>query len=215
VSRENRALLVDLDGTLADTLPVLVTIYERFLHGFGVEPSMDEFAELNGVPIRDAIDTLRRRHAFPGETQSLTRDYEAAIDVEYLAAPAQTGARELLSTARRLGWRRGVVTSGRGARARQWLAAAGLAELVDVVIAAEDVEHGKPDPEPYYAGLDALGAQPHESMAVEDSAHGAVAAREAGIDTYVLATCIHVPAECTPISGLLDVIDAMKARTRA
>ena len=36
-----RALLVDLDGTLADTLPVLVQTYERFVTSFGAAPSME------------------------------------------------------------------------------------------------------------------------------------------------------------------------------
>jgi HAD superfamily hydrolase (TIGR01509 family) len=214
VSGDACALLVDLDGTLADTVPVLVTIYERFLRSFGAEPSMDEFAELNGVPLGDAIDALRRRHGFPGETLSLTREYEAAIDVEYLAAPVHAGAHRLLATAERLGWRRGVVTSGTGERATQWLVAAGLAELVDVVIAAEDVDLGKPDPAPYRAGLEALGAQAHGSMAVEDSVHGAVAARDAGLDTYVLDTCSAVPAGCTSVSGLIEVAAVMERRSR-
>jgi len=210
VTSTPRALLLDLDGTLADTLPVLVQTYERFVTSFGAAPSMDEFTSLNGVPLARAVDTLRRTHGLPGDTPTLTERYEAAIDESYLAAPARDGARTLLSTAQDLGWRCGVVTSGTCTRALDWLAAAGLDALVDELVAAEDVQHGKPDPEPYRTGLRKLHALAEHSIAVEDSELGAIAARDAGIDTYVLSD-VGAPPGCTAVRALDDVTERLRS----
>jgi HAD superfamily hydrolase (TIGR01509 family) len=206
-----RALLLDLDGTIADTLPVLVETYEQFIRAFGAEPSMDEFTSLNGIPLERAVDSLRRTHRLPGDTPSLTERYEAAIDELYLSAPAREGAHTLLSTAQRNGWRCGVVTSGTRARALAWLATAGLGVLVDELVAAEDVRSGKPDPEPYRTGLRLLHALPEHSIAVEDSELGALAARDAGIETYVLSDD-GVPPGCTAIRELADVTARLRSR---
>jgi len=137
---------------------------------------MDEFTSLNGVPLARAVDTLRRTHGLPGDTPTLTERYEAAIDESYLAAPARDGARTLLSTAQDLGWRCGVVTSGTCTRALDWLAAAGLDALVDELVAAEDVQHGKPDPEPFLKAAERLDIEPRSCVALEDSYHGVRAA---------------------------------------
>ena len=204
-------MLLDLDGTIADTLPVLVKTYEQFIRAFGAEPSMDEFTSLNGIPLENAVDALRRTHGLPGDTPALTERYEAAIDELYLSAPAREGSLTLLSTAQREGWRCGVVTSGTRARALEWLAASGLAPLVNELVAAEDVRSGKPDPEPYRTGLRVLHALPEHVIAVEDSKHGAIAARDAGIETYVL-TDGGAPPGCTAIRELGDVTERLRSR---
>jgi HAD superfamily hydrolase (TIGR01509 family) len=214
VNDASRALLVDLDGTLADTLPLLVTTYEAFVTSFGAEPSMDEFRRLNGIPLEAAIDTLRRTHGLPGDTGALTRRYEAEIDKHYLTTPARDGAHDLLATAREQGWRCGVVTSGTRARALEWLVAAELAVLVDALVTAEDVVRGKPDPEPYRTGLAVLDARAERSIAVEDSELGAMAARDAGIATYVLCDA-GAPDGCTAIAELTDVIEHLRRRAHS
>jgi sugar-phosphatase len=62
------------------------------------------------------------------------------------------------------------------------VAAAGLADLVAFVVAADDVAAGKPDPEGYQRALERLGGPPpHEVVAVEDTEAGVLAAKAAGL----------------------------------
>jgi HAD superfamily hydrolase (TIGR01509 family) len=182
-----RALLCDLDGTLADTLPVLRDVYERFVTDRDAHPCAEEFERLNGIPIRDAVEKLRSAHGWRDPLEVLVLQYEDAIDLAYAAAPAQPGARLLLSTARENGWRCAVVTSGRRARAEAWLKESGLDDIVDTLVAAEDVTQGKPDPEPYRLAVERLSADLSSTVAVEDSPIGVASATGAGVRTFFLA----------------------------
>jgi sugar-phosphatase len=77
-----------------------------------------------------------------------------------------------------------VVTSGRRELALARLTAAGL-PLPAVVVAAEDVRRGKPDPEGYLAAAACLGATAGEAIVVEDSPEGIRAARAAGVSAML------------------------------
>jgi HAD superfamily hydrolase (TIGR01509 family) len=202
----NRALICDLDGTLADTLPGLIAVYESFVTSLNGIPSVDEFARLNGFVIADVVNTLCRTHGCDASPDDLVRLYEDAIDRNYQSAPARPGARELLETAQANGWKCAVVTSGRRGRAGRWLIGAGLDGFVDTLVSGDDVRRGKPDPEAYVLALERVGATAATSIAVEDSEAGAAAAVGAGVRTFYLAAeDARVPARAIAITGLVDV----------
>lgn len=206
MNRPNRALLCDLDGTLADTLPTLVRTYERFVTARGGEPSHEEFARLNGLPVADALVELCRSRGWYVDFAELLAQYEAAIDCEYAGAVPRDGARDLLMAARELRWRCAVVTSGRRDRAGAWLSASGLGDLVDTLVSADDVRRGKPNPESYLLALRRLRADPIRSLAVEDSETGAASARDAGVRTYFLHSgSVAVPAGTVAITDLAEL----------
>ena len=87
------------------------------------------------------------------------------------------------------------------------LAAAGLAPLVSVVVAADDVEAGKPDPEGYIRALELLDRRPDEAVAFEDSEAGVAAAKAAGLRCIALEGTVEVDrlAAADEIVGALDV----------
>lgn len=69
------------------------------------------------------------------------------------------------------------------------LRAAGLTECFTALVAADDCQRGKPDPEPYVRALSALGVrQPERTVAIEDSRHGLESARAAGMRTVAVTT---------------------------
>jgi len=71
------------------------------------------------------------------------------VDQAYAEVTPNPGARSLLEHAKAAGCITGIVTSNSSRRTRDWLDRVDLSLLVDLVIAAEDVAQGKPDPEPY------------------------------------------------------------------
>ena len=205
-----RGLLCDLDGTLADSLPVLIGVYERFVTAHGGTPSSDEFERLNGVPIEQVVEMLSHAHGWSDRPEELVDRYERAIDECYHEAPTRDGARELLTAARRGGWRCAVVTSGRSGRARSWLRSHGLDDLVDTVVGSDDVRRGKPDPEPYLLALARMNADPASSIAVEDSMPGVASALSAGLRTCFLADGMtHESTGAIAVDGLWQVVDAL------
>ena len=74
----------------------------------------------------------------------------------------------------------GVATNSPRAMLNAALASSGLGRYFDVSIAADEVEHPKPNPQLYLAAFDQLHTQPHSGVALEDSATGVAAARAAG-----------------------------------
>ena len=95
------------------------------------------------------------------------------------------GAAELLAALPSGSWT--VVTSGTRALATGRLAHGGL-PIPEQLITADDVERGKPDPQPYLAGAAALGVDPAECLVIEDAPAGIEAGKAAGMTVLAVAT---------------------------
>jgi sugar-phosphatase len=87
------------------------------------------------------------------------------------------------------------------------LGAAGLAPFVSLVVAAEDVSAGKPDPAGYTRALELLDKSSDEAVAFEDSEAGVAAAKAAGLHCIALAGTVEIDrlAEADEIVAALDV----------
>ncbi len=122
---------------------------------------------------------------FPGEDAARMADAKEARFRDRLGGRAEpvAGLPDLLDRARSAGWGLGVVTNAPRANVEAMLGAIGLADRFEVIVVAEDLPRGKPDPLPYLTGLERLGATAARSLAFEDSRSGVAAAAAAGIAT--------------------------------
>ncbi len=189
-----KAVLLDLDGTLADSLPVMRLAYARFLESCGRPNSDDEFQSLNGPPLAEVVRRLKVTHRLEEPPERLLVRYHTLIDELYAATPPRPGARELLSWTRQQGMMTGVVTSNDSRRTWDWLRGVDLAELIGVVVGGEMVARGKPDPEPYRMALKLMQRDAADAVAVEDSPQGAVSAVTAGLRCFALLDVERLPA---------------------
>jgi HAD superfamily hydrolase (TIGR01509 family) len=180
-----RALLLDFDGTLADSLPAMRRVYERFVADLSGTPTAAEFDALNGPPLAEVVRRLCATHQNRLHAGEDLERYEALIADELAQIDPAAGARDLLDYARSRGILCAIVTSSRRALVQSWLDAAGL--RVDLIICGEDVAEGKPSPAPYRMALQQLGAGAEEALAIEDSAAGVESATAAGIRTLHLS----------------------------
>ncbi|HEY0948564.1 HAD family phosphatase [Nocardioides sp.] len=179
------ALLLDLDGTLVDTEPMHRAAYRRFFEGHGWE--VPDLSLFTGRRAADVFAT--EAGPWTGEDgHALAREVMACIDPEALPEPVP-GAAALLEAAARLGVPVAIVTSAGPAWVRR-LAAGPLPGLADVevLVTAEDVTDGKPDPAGYDLACRRLGVPAADAVAVEDSPAGVRAAVAAGVDTVVGVT---------------------------
>ena len=208
-----RALLIDLDGTLADSLQVLRRCYDRCAAIHGRSPSDAEFDAINGPPLPEIARRLSRRWALDAGALEVLQTYNALIDQAYRYVDPADGASELLALAHSRGWTTGVVTSNTRARTRSWLARVALADLVEIVVTPEDVRAGKPAPDSYRFALTVAGAEASASLAIEDSIQGVAAARGAQLPTLAIDphACGRWPDEVRAIRSLAEVADFLAA----
>ena len=204
------ALLIDLDGTLADSLSVMREAYQVFLDDFQVCGTDAEFASLNGPPLKEVVRRLKVTHGLTHEVEQLTARYFEIIDRLYGDVSPTHGARQLLSTAQSQNCRVAVVTSNSSERTSAWLSRVGLTGFVDFIVSGEQVKYGKPDPEPYLLASQIVDCPVDRIIAIEDSVQGATSAIGAGLYTYLLTPACKAPFAhegAVPVLSLEHIAD--------
>jgi sugar-phosphatase len=166
------AILFDLDGVLVNSIASVERQWRKFAARHGLDPEL-VVRTAHGHRAEESVRILMPHIDSVAEAKIIERDEIA--DTEGLAATE--GAAELLAKLPRERW--AVVTSGTRALATRRLQAAGLPQPVRM-IAADEVRNGKPDPEPYLKGAEALGFAPHECLVFEDASTGILSAKRAG-----------------------------------
>ncbi|MBE1535227.1 HAD-IA family hydrolase [Actinomadura algeriensis] len=204
------AVLFDVDGTLIDSTPLVEHAARLWAPEYGIDA--DEFlAGAHGRRTSDRVADFLP----PGRVAAATArldELEAAGTDGITALPGVLG---LLANMNGLPW--ALVTSMDRAQLAARAAAARV-PLPDVVITAEDVRDGKPDPDGYLQAAGRLGAAPSACVVVEDAPAGVAAGRAAGATVLAVATS-HPPealGEAHHILGdLTSLVPAPDALTLA
>ncbi|RAL11435.1 HAD family hydrolase [Aspergillus homomorphus CBS 101889] len=177
-------LLSDFDGTIIDSTDAIV----KHWHKIGAELGVDPATILATSHGRRSIDTLQLYDPSKANWEYVSY-VEGCIPKEYGSDAVEIpGARSLLSALDEAGARWGVVTSGTRALLEGWLGVLNLTHP-DMLVVAEDVELGKPDPRCYLLGRTRLGLEHSSSLVVlEDAPSGIKAGKAAGFTVIALTT---------------------------
>jgi sugar-phosphatase len=175
-----QAILFDLDGVLVDSTTCAGRIWKGWAREQGLDP--ERMAQLaHGRP---TIETVRMvAPQLDAEFETAKIEEREVNDVDGLKA--LPGARELLTSLPPE--RYAIVTSGSRRLATARLRAAGL-PVPDRMITADDITHGKPDPEPYLNGAWLLEYKPEACMVFEDAPAGIRAGKAAGMTVIAFPT---------------------------
>jgi sugar-phosphatase len=174
------AVLFDMDGTLLDSAASVVRSWTRWAGEYGVSTRALSSGSFHGVPARDIVATL-----LPGD--DVEAAYARIVELEVVDTDGVVplpGAVEALQAA---GARAAIVTSCSTDLAAARIKAAGL-PAPEVVVTADDVARGKPDPEPFVLAASRLGAAPDRCLVVEDAPAGLAAAVAAGCARLAVTT---------------------------
>jgi pyrophosphatase PpaX len=177
-----RGILFDLDGTLVDSLDLILSSYRHTMKThLGIVPPDEEWMNTMGRPLRAQLQSFA---STPEQAEAMFNTYieHNQASHEQLIRPFP-GMREAAVSLRRAGYRLAVVTSKLGENAERELRTCGLDGLFDGLVSASDVRRPKPDPEPVVLGLQSLGLAAAEAMLVGDSIYDLLAGRAAGVDT--------------------------------
>jgi pyrophosphatase PpaX len=171
-------VLFDLDGTLADTIPLIIASYRHaFREVMGVEVDEDAARAWIGRPLLPALLEEAPEHGH--ELDRVYRTWNLANTERLIRS--FPGVPELLAALERAGARTGVVTSKRRETALLALRHVGLGDRIEVVAGLEDTTEHKPAPAPLRHGAEALGVDPATCVYVGDATVDILAARAAGM----------------------------------
>ncbi len=192
-----RAVIFDVDGTLADTerdghRPAFNAAFAE--HGVDVEWGVAEYGRLLAITggRRRITADLRARGLADDAADELAARVHATKTGLFRACVtsgtvvARPGLPELVADLTAAGIRLAVATTGRRSWVEPLLDGLLGGYPVEVVVTGDDVAELKPDPEVYLRALAGLGLQAAEALAVEDSAVGLRAATAAGLATVVV-----------------------------
>ena len=199
------AFLFDMDGTLLTSIRSAERVWSTWAarHGLDVETFLPT---LHGKRTHDTI----RQLGLPGVDPIAEAAWITAAEIEDVAdIEAIQGAADFLASLPPGRW--GIVTSAPRALAKARLAAAGLPSE-NLLVAAEDVEHGKPAPDPFLLGARKLGVEAADCLVFEDTQTGLKSAAAAGMESIVVTVTHTHPME-TDVVSVLDYADLRVERT--
>lgn len=179
-----KGFLLDMDGTLANTLGVLYDAYCELLHEFNAIPTYSEFESLSDGTIEESIHIIKSKHSIFATKTELISHYRALYADKHMRCLPTPGAFEFLEVAHGKGIPCCLVTSASYDDAHSWLQHSGFEKFFDGVISGCCVGKKKPHPEPYLMGAKQIALAPSECIALEDSFSGISAALSAGCKTF-------------------------------
>ena len=177
-----RTLLFDLDGTLIDSVRLILDSYHHTLAAHGLPARTDDhwlagigtplsvqFAEWKNDPERlEALIATYREYNLANHDRMVT---------------IYPGVLEAIHQVKARGANTGLVTSKNQQGALRGLRLVGLHALIDVMVCADDVENPKPHPEPVEKAVRLLGTDPAATVYIGDSIHDMRSGRAAGVRT--------------------------------
>ncbi|MCE5318711.1 MAG: HAD family phosphatase [Parachlamydia sp.] len=198
-----KAVLVDLDGTLADTVKPLYKLYCDLLSPHGVQGTPEEFKTLNGKSLKEIVAILKARYPIPSSEEALKAEYDAGVVRVYQQIPLFPFVAETLTMVKKAKLQLVLVTSAHLQLARLFLDNHGLSGDFDAIQTSEGLP-GKPSPAIYENALKKAQTTADHAVAIEDSDNGFEAAMQAGIYTLRLRNDIQGNTEQ---DGFADVQD--------
>jgi HAD superfamily hydrolase (TIGR01509 family) len=189
--RSGKALLFDIDGTLADTDALHLEAFNQIFgprgHVFDRARAAKELLGFSNASIGERFlpdEPPERREAIMGEKEAAFR---RLVPGKIQPLP---GLMPLLAFADRAGIPMVAVTNAPRLNAEMLLAGLGIMQRFKAVVIGDELAHGKPHPMPYLEGLRAVNAAADRSVAFEDSRSGIKSASAAGIATVGIRTSL-------------------------
>ncbi|RRA49716.1 HAD family phosphatase [Acidipila sp. EB88] len=174
------AYLFDLDGTVADSMPLHYRSWSQAVEEQGNTFPEDLFYNLGGIPLPRTVEMLNEQfgyHMAPAETAR--RKEELYLSMLSEMQPVAAVVEHIHAQHGKIPF--AIVSGSPRASIYKTLEILGLLDHFKVIVGAEDYTHGKPDPEPFLTAAARLGVAAKECLVWEDADAGIASAEAAGM----------------------------------
>jgi sugar-phosphatase len=211
-----KAAIFDMDGLLIDSEPLWQRSEQQVFGGLGLDLTVADCALTTGLRLDEVVRYWFERHPWEGATLDQVAEAILAGVVELVRAEGQAkpGAHSAVQAAREAGLRVALASSSAPKLIEAALERLGLSDAFEVCRSGQAEPWGKPHPAVYLSTAAALGLEPTDCLALEDSLPGVIAAKAARM------RCIAVPevsdAERAPFAVadlILDSLEQVSAAT--
>ena len=198
-----RAYLFDLDGTLADSMPLHLRSWRQAVREAGGEFPDELFWAWGGIPLPRTVEMLNERFGYAMSPA------EVVHRKEQLYLTMLDGLKPVASVLAHVVAQHGklpmaIVSGSPRLTITRTLETLGLSHYFQTLVAAEDYTHGKPAPEPFLVAAQRLGVEPADCLVFEDADAGIQAAEAAGMAwVRVAVPRLDVPAPPEATNSIL------------
>lgn len=206
-----KAILFDFDGLILDTETPIFTAWQKMYEEFACSLTVAEYSGcIGGTHLQfDPIADLEKKCGSPIVATEIHPRVSQAYRALIAENDALPGIRETLAAAKQLGIRTALASNSTRAWVEEHLARLDLLSHFEVIRTRDDGTPLKPEPDLFLAALEGLGVEAADAIVVEDSPHGILAARRAGIFSVAipnaLTRTLHLNDPDLCLSSLADM----------
>lgn len=186
-----KAFLLDMDGVVTNTESQYEAFWDRLKDKYGLK--MEDFKHrVKGKRLKDIVSEF---FSFlpPEDQQKVAHDIKT-YELEEMVYTPIAGVVDFVKSLKETPYKTALVTGALRVRAQKAMKDIGLTDYFDILVTADDVSKGKPDPECFRMAAGKLGALPSESVVFEDAFNGIESAKSAGVEKIV-GVMTNYPAE--------------------
>jgi HAD superfamily hydrolase (TIGR01509 family) len=182
-----KAAIFDLDGLMIDSERISLRVWRGFLDEFGRSLSDDAYREMIGMNTHASAAHVKRTTGIPMTVEEIVEVHRGRLyQVIGEDAEPMPGLLELIDALKQRGIKLGVASNSPSDYVERALKAIDLKQIFPVVVAADQVQHGKPAPDVYLQAAARLHVEPDACLAIEDSPIGLESALAAGMRCAVV-----------------------------
>jgi|SRR5687768_18115257 len=212
--QREKGIIFDMDGVLVDAMPFhCKAIQTAAKQEVNIDVKQRDVYLLEGMPGEDMVNELLRHKRYTGNIQEISNDDNSdkldsvahriherkkKIFEQINASAPINGARELISNIR---CKKALVSGAAKQEVDSIISKYFGKDAFDVIVTGEDLEEGKPSPDPFRTALTKMGLKESEAIVVENAPLGVKAANNAGIRCIV--TLNNTPLKISDFEGLI------------
>ena len=179
-----KLIILDFDGTLADTRELIVKTMQQTIGALGLEARTDEeCAAMIGLPLKQAFMDLIPMNDDMGDRCAETYRRLFYENNAVYKVPAFPHVLDTLRTLSEQGYTLTIASSRSNRSLMEFVHDMGLEAIIPYVLGADNVTHAKPHPEPVLMTLQKYGCKVEEAIVVGDTKYDIEMGRNAGVKT--------------------------------